>query len=140
MKKIVLIITFNLFLFTNLNAEEISFNCEFKNWTEQKMMSEVIKTKDDLSPDITTDKQITFEKISEDEIFVKKTSFIFPELKNKIKVNVSSDELIFSYGELDTHFEVFILNRLSGELNKNVKRFDEKINILYECKKTNKII
>ena len=121
-------------------SEEITFNCTFKNWVEHKMMEEVYKSKDDLSPEITTDKQIIFKKDNDTEIFVTDTSFIYPPIKEKIKVSIKKDELIFTYGELENMFEVFILNRISGDLIKDVKRFDEKVTIYYKCEKTDKLI
>ena len=121
-------------------SEEITFNCTFKNWVEHKMMGEVYKSKYDLSPEITTDKQIIFKKNNDTEIFVTDTSFIYPPIKEKIKVSIKKDELIFTYGELESLFEVFILNRISGDLIKDVKRFDEKVTIYYKCEKTDKLI
>ena len=124
----------------NAYAEEITINCKFINWVEYKPMDEIIKTKKDLSPDITMDKQITFEKVSETEIFVLKTSFIYPVIKDKIKVSFVDDDLIFSFRENENFISSFFLNRISGELIRRVKRFDEKISIFYECKKTNNLI
>jgi len=141
MKKLFsLILVLGFLLSGNAYAEEITFNCKFINWVEYKPMDEIIKTKKDLSPDITMDKQITFEKVSETEIFVLKTSFIYPVIKDKIKVSFVDDDLIFSFRENENFISSFFLNRISGELIRRVKRFDEKISIFYECKKTNNLI
>jgi len=140
MKAFFYIITWFLIFNFKAFSEEITFNCKFDKWVEQKMMEEIYKSKDDLSPEITIDKQIIFKKNNDTEIFVTDTSFIYPPIKEKIKVSIKKDELIFTYGELENMFEVFILNRISGDLIKDVKRFDEKVTIYYKCKKTDKLI
>ena len=141
MKKLFLsILVLGFLLSGSAYAEEITFNCKFINWVEYKPMDEIIKTKKDLSPDITMDKQITFEKVSETEIFVLKTSFIYPVIKDKIEVSFVDDDLIFSFRENENFITYFFLNRVSGEFIKRVKRFDEKISIFYECKKANNLI
>jgi hypothetical protein len=140
MKAFFYIITWFLIFNFKAFSEEITFNCKFDKWVEQKMMEEIYKSKDDLSPEITIDKQIIFKKNNDTEIFVTDTSFIYPPINEKIKVSIKKDELIFTYGELENMFEVFILNRISGDLIKDVKRFDEKVTIYYKCKKTDKLI
>ena len=140
MKKLLSILVLGFLLSGNAYAEEITFNCKFINWVEYKPMDEIIKTKKDLSPDITMDKQITFEKVSETEIFVLKTSFIYPVIKDKIKVSFVDDDLIFSFRENENFTTSFFLNRVSGELIRRVKRFDEKISVLYDCKKASNLI
>ena len=140
MKKLPLTFLLILLLSVSSYAEEISFNCKFINWVEYKPMDEIIKTKKDLSPDITMDKQITFEKVSDSKVFVLKTSFIYPVIKDKIEVSFVDDDLIFSFRENENFITYFFLNRVSGEFIKRVKRFDEKISIFYECKKANNLI
>ena len=140
MKKLPLKFLLILLLSVSSYAEEISFNCKFINWVEYKPMDEIIKTKKDLSPDITMDKQITFEKVSDSKIFVLKTSFIYPAIKDKIEATVSDDEIIFSKIENENYVSIFSLNRISGELVRNIKRFDEKISVFYDCKKANNLI
>jgi hypothetical protein len=139
MKKLPLTFILILLLSVSAYAEEISFNCKFINWVEYKPMDEIIKTKKDLSPDITMDKQITFEKVSDSKIFVLKTSFI-PAIKDKIEVSFVDDDLIFSFRENENFITHFFLNRVSGEFIKRVKRFDEKISVFYDCKKANNLI
>ena len=126
MKKILLTSLIILLISVSSYAEEVSFNCKFINWVEYKPMDEIIKTKKDLSPDITMDKQITFEKVSDSKIFVLKTSFIYPVIKDKIKVSFVDDDLIFSFRENENFITTFFLNRVSGELIRRVKRLMKK--------------
>lgn len=140
MKAFFYIITWFLIFNFKAFSDEITFNCKFDKWVEQKMMEEIYKSKDDLSPAITTDKQITFEKISETELFVLETNFIHDKIIKKIEVNIMKNELFFSNRVSENHLEIYSLNRLSGDLIRNVKRFDEKVTVYYKCEKTDKLI